>query len=115
MGGDSGLTLKKSKGTSGFLTELRQLLGSNINIASFPGEGASTITRYLHSIRNHAHAVVVVWFLNELFPSRWRVVDQYPADMDALAEELADVLKSFLYRAAIIGGSAHLWSVSGKF
>jgi len=113
--GDSVLRLKTSKGTSGFLPQSRRILGPNTKIVSFPGEGASAITRYLHSIRFDAQAVVVVWFLNEFFHTQWRLTEHYPAYMDALAEGLADVLGNFPHRAAIIGGCAHLWNVSGKF
>lgn len=113
--GDSGLRLKKSKGTSDFLPQWRQILGPNARIVSFPGEGASAITRYLHRIRSDAQAVVVVWFLNELFTSQWRLIDEYPAYLDALAEGLADALGLFPRRAAVIGGCARLWNVSGKF
>lgn len=94
---------------------MRRILGPNTNVASFPGHGAATITHYLHSIRFDAHAIVVVWFLNEFFPTRWKLADQYPAGMDALAEGLAEVLRSFPYRAAIIGGGAHLWNVPERF
>jgi len=113
--GDSGLRLKKSKGTSGFLAESRRILGPNTTTVSFPGEGALAITRYLHRIRFDAQVVVVVWFLNEFFPARWSLTDHYPADIDALAGGLADALGNFPHRAAIIGGGAHLWNVSGKF
>jgi len=113
--GDSGLRLKKSKGSSGFLAQSHQILGPNTRIVSFPGEGASAITHYLHRIRFDAQAVVVVWFLNEFFHTHGRLTDHYPAYMDALAEGLADVLRNFPHRAAVIGGCAHLWNVSGQF
>lgn len=113
--GDSGLQLNKSKGTAGFETDIRAILGPNTDVVRFPGEGAATITRWVQSKRSEAHAVVVVWFLNELFTTRWTLVEQYPARMDGLAQGLAAALKDFPYRAAVIGGGACLWRVSGQF
>jgi len=113
--GDSGLQLNKSKGTAGFDADVRALLGPNTDIVCFPGEGAATITRYVETKCSSAHAVVAVWFLNELFTKRWTLVEQYPARIDDLAQGLANALSGFPYRAAVIGGGACLWRVSGRF
>jgi len=113
--GDSGLQLNKSKGTSGFESDLRLLLGPNVEVVRFPGEGAEAITRYLHSKRGTVHVAVAVWFLNELFNGSGQIVGAYPPHMDHLAMGLADALKSFPFHIAVIGGAACLWKVSGQF
>ena len=43
------------------------------------------------------------------------MVDEYSIHMDDLAQGLANALSGFPYRAAVIGGSARLWRVSGQF
>ena len=116
--GDSGLQLNKSKkngDTATLETYVRAVLGPNTDAICFPGKGASCITRYVETARSSADAVVVVWFLNELFTKRWKLVDEYPKYLDDLAQGLAAALRSFPYRAAMIGGSACLWKVPERF
>jgi len=113
--GDSGLRLKKSKGTAGFEADLKCMLGPNLEIVTYPGEGAEAITKYISSMRGVAHIVVAVWFLNELFSDAKQLVSVYPQRVNTLAKKLAKTLLQFPYQAAVIGGSAALWDVPGEF
>lgn len=112
--GDSGLQLNKSKGTAAFDVQLQSLLGPNVDVVRYPGEGAEAITRCLQS-RPSTGVAIAVWNLNELFDKSNALKKSYPVFVDGVALCLARELRRFSHRVAVVGGSATLWNVSGRF
>ena len=112
--GDSGLQLNRSKGTTSFERELKDLLGQNAEVVRFAVEGADTIASFLLA-KDSLDVVVAVWLLNELFDKRNILLTEYPSSLDAAALRLACELKRFPHHLAVVGGSAALWEVAGQF